>query len=220
MSRVLRGCLVLVFVVWAPALLLAQTTGQSAIAGVVRDASGAVLPGVSVEASSPVLIEKTRAVVTDGEGRYTIVNLRPGTYKLTCAEFCGADHSVMGGSFIVMSKADYANWLQSSDVDQSLAQQGAALFRSHGCSGCHGPASTVHAPSLDGLYGKPVPLSDGTIQIADERFIRDSILKPHSKVAAGYEPLMPSYEGKISEDELVPIVAYIKSLADNARPPL
>jgi cytochrome c oxidase subunit 2 len=77
----------------------------------------------------------------------------------------------------------------------------------------------VRAPALEGLYGKRVPLSDGTMEIADERYIRDSITKPRARIVAGYEPVMPSYEGKISEDELVQITAYIKSLADEARPP-
>ena len=95
----------------------------------------------------------------------------------------------------------------------TLAAQGERLFRQFGCGGCHGAGRSVHAPALDGLYGKPVPLNDGTIEIADERFIRDSILKPRGQIVAGYEPVMPSYEGKISEDELVQITAYIKSLA-------
>jgi cytochrome c oxidase subunit 2 len=148
-------------------------------------------------------------------GRYTSLWFnadRPGTYKLTCAEFCGADHSVMGGSFIVMSKADYASWLESSGVDQSLAQQGAALFRSHGCSGCHGPASTVHAPSLDGLYGKPAPLESGSIVTADEQYIRDSILLPQKQIAAGYPHIMPTFQNVLGEDDVLRLVAYIKSL--------
>ena len=100
----------------------------------------------------------------------------------------------------------------AAGVDGTLAAQGASLFRQFGCGGCHGNGSTVRAPALAGLYGKRVPLSDGTMEVADERYIRDSILKPRTQIAAGYEPLMPSYEGKLSEDEIVKIVAYIKSL--------
>ncbi len=82
-----------------------------------------------------------------------------------------------------------------------------------GCSGCHAIGSKVHAPQLDGLYGKPVPLSDGTTVVADDKYIRDSILLPRSQIAAGYEPVMPSFEGKLSEDQLLRLVIYIKSLA-------
>jgi cytochrome c oxidase subunit 2 len=93
-----------------------------------------------------------------------------------------------------------------------MAAQGAALFRSLGCSGCHGNGGTVRAPPLEGVYGKPVPLADGSIVVANERYIRDSILQPRSQIVASYEPLMPSFAGRISEDDLVKIVAYIKSL--------
>lgn len=137
---------------------------------------------------------------------------RPGVYRLTCAEFCGTDHSTMGGRFIVMEPADYARWLEQSDVDRSLAEQGAALFRSHGCSGCHGPAATVHAPPLEGLYGKPVPLQDGRLVTADEQYIRDSILLPQSQIAAGYPSIMPTFQNVLNEEEVLKLVAYVKSL--------
>jgi cytochrome c oxidase subunit 2 len=138
---------------------------------------------------------------------------RPGTYALTCAEFCGTDHSVMGGRFIVMKQPDYARWLEQSDVDQSLVAQGAALFRSRGCSGCHGPGTTVHAPRLEGLYGSPVPLQSGAVVTADDQYIRDSILLPRKQVAAGYPPIMPTFQKVLSEDEVLDLIAYIKSLA-------
>jgi cytochrome c oxidase subunit 2 len=144
---------------------------------------------------------------------------RAGVFHLFCAEYCGTDHSRMTGRIVVMEQPAFEQWLARQDVTGSLAEQGSRLFRQFGCSGCHGAGGAVRAPGLEGLYGKSVPLSDGTIELADERFIRDSILKPRGKIAAGYEPLMPSYEGKISEDELVPLVAYIKSLAGAASPP-
>src|SRR5690606_17075108 len=99
---------------------------------------------------------------------------------------CGADHSLMGGRFIVMTQAAYAAWLETFEADRSLAAQGAALFRKFGCSGCHGPAATVHAPPLEGLYGSPVPLENGQVVTADSQYIRDSILLPQSQIAAGY----------------------------------
>jgi cytochrome c oxidase subunit 2 len=137
---------------------------------------------------------------------------KPGVFPLLCAEYCGTDHSAMTGRVVVMKPADYSAWLQRQDVDGTLASQGAALFRSLGCSGCHGNGGTVRAPPLEGVYGRPVPLSDGTTVIADERYIRDSILRPRSQIVASYEPLMPSFEGRVSEDDLIKIVAYIKSL--------
>jgi cytochrome c oxidase subunit 2 len=138
---------------------------------------------------------------------------RAGVFHLFCAEYCGTDHSRMTGRIVVMEQAAFEQWLTRQDVTGTLAAEGGRLFRQLGCGGCHDTGASVRAPTLEGLYGKPVPLSDGTIEIADERFIRDSILKPRGKIAAGFEPVMPSYEGKISEDELVQITAYIKSLA-------
>lgn len=144
--------------------------------------------------------------------------VKPGVFHLFCAEYCGTDHSRMTGRIVVMKQTDFEQWLAHQDVNGTMAAEGARLFRQFGCSGCHGAGTTMRAPPLEGLYGKAVPLSDGTIEVADDRYIRDSILKPRARVAAGYQPLMPSYEGKISEDELIQIVAYIKSLADDTRP--
>jgi cytochrome c oxidase subunit II len=148
-------------------------------------------------------------------GRYTTMWFtasKPGVYWLTCAEFCGTDHSVMGGKFYVMTPQDYAKWLGQSDVDQTLAAQGEILFRHYGCSGCHGPASSVKAPPLAGLYGRPVPLASGEVVTADEQYIHDSILFPHRQVAAGYKPIMPTFRNVLSESDVLKLVAYIKSL--------
>lgn len=150
-------------------------------------------------------------------GRYThlwFTATKPGTYRLACAEFCGTNHSLMGGSIVVMKEENYARWLEQAGTDQSLAARGKALFTSRGCSGCHGPSATVHAPRLEGLYGRPVPLSDGSIVTADEGYIRDSILLPQSQIAAGYPPVMPTFQNVLSEEEVLQLVAYIKSLAD------
>src|SRR3954469_5303571 len=154
-------------------------------------------------------------------GRYqdmTFEASKAGTFHLFCAEYCGTDHSRMTGRIVVLEPADYEAWLARQDVDGTLAAQGAGLFRQLGCSGCHSPGSTVRAPPLEGLYGQPVPLQGGEIVVADDKYIRDSILLPRSQIAAGYDPVMPSFEGKVSEDDLVRLVAYIKSLAEEARP--
>jgi cytochrome c oxidase subunit 2 len=149
-------------------------------------------------------------------GRYQSLELkvdRPGHYHLFCAEYCGTDHARMTGEIVAMEPSEFAKWLADQAPSSSLAQEGSALFRQLGCSGCHEGASSVHAPRLEGLYGKPVPLSDGTIVVADDKYLRDSILLPRSQVAAGYEPLMPSFEGRVNEEQLLRLIAYIKSLA-------
>jgi cytochrome c oxidase subunit 2 len=138
-----------------------------------------------------------------------------GRFALECSEYCGTQHARMTGTVIVLKDGDYARWLADQGVSQSLAQQGAALFRSHGCSGCHDAGSTVHAPPLAGLYGGLVHLQDGRVVRADERYIHDCILEPLTQVVAGYPPVMPSFAGQLGEDELVALVAYIQSLSQD-----
>jgi cytochrome c oxidase subunit 2 len=152
-------------------------------------------------------------------GRYTqlwFTATQLGTFPLFCTEYCGLEHSKMGGSVVVMGPAEYAHWLTAHNTGVSLAARGSDLFRARGCSGCHGPNASIHAPDLNGLFGRPVHLSDGSTVIADERYIRDSILLPDSQVVAGYEPLMPSFSGQLSEDDLLALIAYLKSTAPGA----
>jgi cytochrome c oxidase subunit 2 len=143
---------------------------------------------------------------------------RPGTYHLFCAQFCGTDHAAMLGRIVVLPPAEYQRWLARNGAGDTLAAEGARLFIQYGCSGCHGGHGTVRAPPLDGVYGSPVPLSDGSVIVADEAYIRDSILQPKRQVVASYEPLMPSFAGVIGEDDLVKLVAYIVSLGSETRP--
>jgi cytochrome c oxidase subunit 2 len=135
---------------------------------------------------------------------------KAGTFHLFCAEFCGTDHSRMGGSVVVQTPDDFAQWLHAH-AGTGLAAQGAALFRRFGCSGCHAPQSGVHAPDLDDLYGSTVPLADGSQVRADERYLHDAIMLPKSQIAAGYTPIMPSYQGRIDESDVLALVAYLKS---------
>ena len=96
-----------------------------------------------------------------------------------------------------------------------MAEEGEQLFVRHHCAGCHRGSQTVHAPRLEGVFGQPVPIQEGKevrFVTADDRYIRDSILMPKSQVVAGYEPVMPSYKGQISEQDLLKIIAYIKSI--------
>jgi cytochrome c oxidase subunit 2 len=144
---------------------------------------------------------------------------KTGIFHLTCAEFCGTDHSVMAGRLVVQSPEDYARWSAAQPEGDDLAHQGAALFHSLGCSGCHTPGSTVHAPDLNGIYGRSVRTSDGRRVTADEAYLRDCILLPDKNRVAGYPPLMPNFTGTVSEGEVVELVAYLKSLTtDQGRP--
>jgi len=150
-------------------------------------------------------------------GRFVTEWFQPtkvGAYHLFCAEYCGADHSKMIGTIYVMPLADYQAWLNRGSGQDTLAQSGARLFRELGCSGCHIGPGTVRAPPLEGLYGKLVPLQTREIVRADDKYIRDSILLPNSQIAAGYQPLMPTFQGHISEEELFQLIAYIKSIAN------
>lgn len=142
-----------------------------------------------------------------------------GKFHLFCNQYCGLDHSKMGGMVVVMRPAAYARWLDQHAGPESLAAQGAALFRSAGCSGCHGANASVHAPDLDGLYGRVVHLADGSTALADDRYIRDSILLPDSQVVAGYAPIMPAFEGQLSESQVLALIAYLKSTTHTAPHP-
>jgi cytochrome c oxidase subunit 2 len=137
---------------------------------------------------------------------------RPGRYHLFCAEYCGTDHARMGGWVTVMEQRAFADWLRMQGGQGSLAAQGASLFRSYGCSGCHGAGGAVRAPPLEGVFGSPVPLSDGSVVVADDTYIRDSILDPKAQVAAGYQPVMPTFAGQVSEGDLAKLLAYIQSI--------
>ncbi|GGO90986.1 cytochrome c oxidase subunit II [Stakelama pacifica] len=147
-------------------------------------------------------------------GRYTetwFQATRPGTYHLLCAEYCGTDHSQMTGGIVVMPRADYARWSEGTDDTGTLAQQGARLFQRLGCTGCHGNSARVRAPSLNGVYGRMQPMNDGGFRRADEQYLHDSIVRPQKDVVAGYQPVMPSYQGIASEGDIILLIAYLKS---------
>jgi cytochrome c oxidase subunit II len=152
--------------------------------------------------------------------RYTtewFVPTKLGVFPFFCNQYCGPDHANMIGKIYVMEPQAYAAWLGSGPSSTSIAQAGAQLYRSLGCSGCHEPNGVVRAPSLHGLFGRPVPLSDGRVVVADERYLRDCMLLPKNEVVAAYDPVMPSFAGRLSEDEIFELVSYIKSIA--AGPP-
>ncbi len=153
-------------------------------------------------------------------GRYTQTWFRAtktGTQHLFCTQYCGTQHSRMIGSIVVMSQEDFAKWFRAQPQADDIAKEGAALFVSLGCAGCHEGNAAIHAPRLEGVYGSPVPLSDGRIVIADDAYIRDSILQPDKNIVAGFEPLMPSFQGVVSDSEILSLTAYIRSLKDKGR---
>ena len=155
-------------------------------------------------------------------GRYTslwFTATAAGEYHLFCAEYCGTDHAHMRGRIVVMNPADFARWLQHGDTQPGLAARGFEAFRRRGCSGCHAAGSSVHAPLLEGLLGRTVHLQDGRSLVADENYIRDSILLPKKDVVAGFQPIMPSFAGQIDEDELLAIIEYIRSTGHDNKPP-
>jgi cytochrome c oxidase subunit 2 len=150
-------------------------------------------------------------------GRYTSLSFKAtqlGDFHLFCAEYCGSEHSAMIGRVVVMQPADYARWLAAGPNEPGLAQRGFELFRRHGCSGCHAAGSSVHAPALEGLIGRTVPLQDGRSLVADENYVRDSMLLPKKDVVAGFEPIMPSFAGQLDEEEIEALVAYVRSTSD------
>jgi cytochrome c oxidase subunit II len=158
-------------------------------------------------------------------GRTTSLWFEPskvGRYHLYCAEYCGTNHSTMGGWVTVMEPADFQRWLSEAGVGPSMAEEGERLFVQHHCAGCHRGSQTVHAPRLEGVYGRPVPIQEGQsvhFVTADSTYIRDSILLPKAQVVAGYEPVMPSYKDQISEPDLFKIIAYIKSIGNEGAAP-
>lgn len=147
-------------------------------------------------------------------GRYTglwFTATQLGEFRLFCAEYCGTEHSQMIGRIVVLPPAEYARWLGEGAGQPSLAQYGFARFRALGCTGCHGAGSTVHAPALEGLLGRTVHLEDGRSLVADENYVRDAILLPRKDVVAGFAPVMPSFAGQVSEEDIQALIAYLRS---------
>lgn len=151
-------------------------------------------------------------------GRYSTVwfqPTKPGKYHLFCAEYCGTKHSGMIGWIYVMEPRDYQAWLSGGNATGTLAENGQKLFQDLACANCHKPDNSGRCPSLVGLFGKTVQLVGGATVKADEAYIRESILQPAAKVVAGYQPVMPTFQGLVAEDGVLQLVEYIKSLGPN-----
>jgi len=149
-------------------------------------------------------------------GRYTTLwfhPIRSGTYHLFCAGYCGTQHSGMIGQVVVLEPAQYEAWLSGGLASGSLASTGQNIFQQLGCITCHRSDTQGRGPNLVGIFGKPVQLEDGRTAIADENYIRESILNPSAKTVSGFKPIMPVFQGLVSEEQLNALVAYIKSLS-------
>jgi cytochrome c oxidase subunit II len=144
---------------------------------------------------------------------------RPGRYHFFCSQYCGTSHAMMGGWVTVMRPSDYAAWLSgSSGADINPVVAGEKLFVEKACSTCHLSNGTGRAPSLNAIYGGTVRLADGSTVTADDAYIRESIVSPSAKIVAGYQPLMPSFQGQLTEEQILSLTAYIKSLQSQPIP--
>ncbi|MCU1383089.1 MAG: cytochrome c oxidase, subunit [Acidobacteria bacterium] len=148
-------------------------------------------------------------------GRYVSIWFRatkPGRYHLFCAEYCGTRHSGMIGEVIVMDPAEYQTWLGGGAQEGSLASAGEKLFQDLACNTCHRPDAQGRGPVLQGLFGKTVQLQSGETMTVDEAYVRESIINPSAKVAAGFQPIMPTFQGLVTEEQLLELIEYVKSL--------
>jgi cytochrome c oxidase subunit 2 len=148
-------------------------------------------------------------------GRYNVAWFRAtkvGTYHLFCAEYCGTEHARMTGRVIVMEPQDYQTWLAGGPPPESPVAAGEKLFTELNCVTCHRPDSAGRGPVLQGIFGRQVRLANGDAVVADEAYVRESIVNPAAKVVAGYQPVMPTFQGLVSEEQLIALVAYIQSL--------
>jgi len=135
---------------------------------------------------------------------------KTGRFDLYCDQYCGTNHSLMRGEVIVMEPTEYEQWLSGGIRGGTMAQSGAKLYDQLACITCHG---TGKGPPLTGIYGKPVKLSDGKTVVADDAYLRESVLYPSAKIVEGYTPIMPTFKGQVTEEQLLQLIAYIKSLS-------
>ena len=153
-------------------------------------------------------------------GRYTSMwfeATQTGTYHLFCAEYCGTSHAGMIGQVTVLTPTAYEAWLSGGTAGESPVAAGERLFQQLGCQSCHRPDAVGRGPSLQGLFGQTQRLQSGASIVVDEAYVRESILLPNAKIVAGYTPVMPTFQGQISEEGLLQIIAYIRSLGAGGR---
>ncbi len=142
-----------------------------------------------------------------------------GTYPIFCAEYCGTKHSGMIGWVEVMEPTDFQAWLGGGRASDSPAAAGEKLFQDLVCISCHRDDAQARGPQLKGLFGHTVRLQGGATAVADEAYIRESIVNPQAKIVDGFQPIMPTFQGMVSEEQLLQLIAYIRSLGALAPPP-
>jgi cytochrome c oxidase subunit II len=145
---------------------------------------------------------------------------KPGTYNLLCTQYCGDDHSNMLSTLVVQTREDYDKWLKdAANYLKTLppAEAGKMLYQRRGCSQCHSIDGTAGTgPSFKGIFGKPQHMTDGRDVVADDNYIRESILEPQAKIVAGYQPVMSTYKGLLSDDDITALIEFIKSLSQKS----
>ncbi len=154
-------------------------------------------------------------------GRYTMLwfkATKTGRFHFFCSQYCGTNHALMGGWITVMEPADYQAWLNGGAASGSLASAGEKLFQSLGCQTCHGDQPQARGPSLKGVFGSTVHLDNGQTVTADEAYLRESILNPGARAVAGYQKIMPVFQGLVSEEQVLQLIAYIKSIGGPQAP--
>jgi len=139
---------------------------------------------------------------------------RAGVYHIFCTQYCGTKHSNMIGSVTVMEPSDYQAWVAGSVPGGTMAENGAKLFADLSCNTCHIDGQQGRGPSLRNVYGRQVLLQRLETTVADDAYLRESILNPQAKIVSGFQPLMPTYQGLVTEEQLLQLIAYLKSLSD------
>ena len=149
-------------------------------------------------------------------GRYNTLwftATKPGRYHIFCTQYCGTKHSAMIGTVTAMDAADYQAWLSGGASGGTMAENGAKLFSDLSCNTCHLENGQGRGPVLKGLYGKQILITGGQTVTMDDAYIRESVLHPQAKVVAGFQPIMPTFQGLVTEEQLLQLIAYIKSLS-------
>jgi cytochrome c oxidase subunit II len=162
-----------------------------------------------------------RVKMDDVPGRYNTMWFRPtkvGRYHFFCSQYCGTNHAQMGGWVTVMEPSEYAAWLSGESGDVNPVSAGEKLFQQLACVTCHVSNGTGRGPSLNGVYGAKILFADGSTGTADEAYIRESILQPKAKIVAGFQPVMPTFQGLVTEEQILNLTAYIRSLQSQPVP--
>ena len=142
---------------------------------------------------------------------------KPGKYHIFCTQYCGTKHSAMIGTVTALEPEAYQAWLSGGAASGTMAEKGAKLFADLSCNTCHLDAAQGRGPVLKGLYGKQALLTNGQTVAVDDAYLRESILNPQAKIVDGFQPIMPTFQGLVTEEQLLQLIAYVKSLDGTAK---